>query len=537
MLATTTEKQSPRDDYARVLTALRGHFASVVGSGVPLFTTDAEGLFAAYIAAMPDHERQHHTCHCCRRFVETFGGLVSVAADGSVTPALWGPAPDFYGDAHAAVARLVRRARITGVFVSDDKTWGTPITGDWSHMSVIPPASMVYRPTPLKTAFQSGAEKKEDYGMLCRGLADFPRDLVAQAATHLGNGALYRSEKCEAIAKWLLALHDARSGVKGRAVEGVTWLAVATAPPGFTHVRTSMIGTLLEALAEGMDFAAVKARFDAKMHPLAYQRPQAAPSAGNIAQAEKVFAALGCASSLERRYARIEEITTMWRPTTLEKGPDAGGIFGHLTPKGAAPKAPGAVAPAVTMTWEKFARTVLPDAVSVEYAIPPVVRLPLCAYVTAVHADAPPIIQWDSVDARNPVSLYVYSGGSLPSVWGLVAGRPVKVTAFALAPSMWSGDDKHKHHGKSVLAVLDGCKDGAEVRGAALFLEFLRSELREVRSTLEAYSASKTIAGREDASACGLVMSGQSTNWNPAPVFAVTSRTGTVAHYRLDRWD
>ena len=39
------------------------------------------------------------------------------------------------------------------------------------------------------------------------------------------------------------------------------------------------------AIAGGYETQDIKARFDAKMHPLQYLRPQAAPSEGNIAQA------------------------------------------------------------------------------------------------------------------------------------------------------------------------------------------------------------------------------------------------------------
>lgn len=35
------------------------------------------------------------------------------------------------------------------------------------------------------------------------------------------------------------------------------------------------------------------------MNPLQYQRPQAAPSAGNVAQAERIVEKLGIANSLE----------------------------------------------------------------------------------------------------------------------------------------------------------------------------------------------------------------------------------------------
>ena len=48
--------------------------------------------------------------------------------------------------------------------------------------------------------------------------------------------------------------------------------------------------------------------------------------------------------------------------------PASGGVFGHLTPK-AKPANPLTL-PQQTMTWEKFARTVLPDAISIEAQVP-----------------------------------------------------------------------------------------------------------------------------------------------------------------------
>jgi len=41
--------------------------------------------------------------------------------------------------------------------------------------------------------------------------------------------------------------------------------------------------------------------------------------------------------------------------------------------------------------------------------------------VTAKHPEAPPILQWDSPDKRNPVSLYVYVNGSATADWNLRA--------------------------------------------------------------------------------------------------------------------
>lgn len=86
--------------------------------------------------------------------------------------------------------------------------------------------------------------------------------------------------------------------------------------------------------------------------------------------------------------------------------------------------------------------------------------------------------------------------------------------------------------GKSVFLVLAGAKDTRN-SGIALFPEILKSDLREVRSTIEAYSKNAKLDGFDEASACGLRLQAGST-WNTK--IKVTTSDG-VFNYVLDRWD
>ncbi|MEO5728401.1 MAG: hypothetical protein ABI134_14480, partial [Byssovorax sp.] len=293
------------------------------------------------------------------------------------------------------------RAPIEGVFLSAEESWGLPVTGAWHHLAVSPPKALVFKPSLLKTTSQEIAEKKQDYETLLRGLEEFPLAVVRKAHSLLTTGALYRSEKCIGTAKWLVDLHQQREGAKNlRAKESLTWAAVAGAPAGFCHVRSSMIGTLLEDLTAELPFAQIKAKFDAKMHPLQYQRPTAAPTAGNIAQAEKIIAKLESAGALERRFARLDDIQKLWEPGP-SRDAEKKGVFSHLKAKGK-PAVAEIDVPPVIMTWEKFARTVLPTAQSIEYFVP-ASKQSYLGMVTAKHPEAPPILQWDSEEKRTPV--------------------------------------------------------------------------------------------------------------------------------------
>jgi len=401
-----------QDEFVGLLAALHGRFA-VYAEG-PLFFTTATGLWGIFLEKIPTELRQHYTCNGCRRFVERYGGLVAIDEAGRTSSALWGEeAPGEFRAAFRGMAAAVEAAAVRGVLVPATTTLGTPASAPtaegkvWEHIFVTVPRAHAH---PLLRAGQVQAERAEEQRMLARGLAEFPKELVARAHALLSSGALYRSERCIGAATWLLGLHQALEAVKEpRRREALLWRAVATAPPGYAHIRSGMIGTLLEDLQNGLDSASIKRRFDEKMAPSQYQRAQVAPSAGNIAQAEKAIAALKASGALARRYARLADMQSfVWRPRPALSGAREGSVFGHLTAK-ASPSAGKVALPQQTLTWEKFLRTMLPEALSIEVQVPAGPER-FMALVTAVDAAAPPILQWDAEVRRNPVSWYYHAG-------------------------------------------------------------------------------------------------------------------------------
>lgn len=530
-------------DYSAYLERLRRRFlANVEAGGLVLFTTDAAGMFDAYLAAFDaDGERQHHNCHACKSFIERYGGLVTIDAAGRTAPAVWheDDADDAYRPAVAALAKRVRRAKVTGVFLSSDRTWGQPVTGEWRHLAVTPPPAMVVKVATPSTAIlvnhsdtltagQRMAARREDFQTVTTALNEYTLPVIDQALTLLRSESLYRSEKVLGQAEWLQRLHVARNAARGPARANVVWRFIATAPAGFCHPRSSMIGTLLDDIAAGHDFAGVSRRFAAKMHPLQYQRPQAAPAAGAIAEAERLIDRLGAAGSLARRFARLDEVQALWTPKARKEAPAAGGVFGHLKAKNA-PEPLNLQGPPVTMTWEKFARTVLPTADRLQFRAPGLG--PYSSLVTAVNADAPPILQWDSAERRNPVSWYFWHGGSTAAQFNLTAGAFHDVAAVTLKPSMWNGG--HEHQGAAVMFVIEGARDTRKP-SACLFPEMLKAEYRGARSVIEAYSNGATIDGADEASAAGIMLAKGGSGWYT--VIRVWSG-GHRVDYSLDRWD
>lgn len=518
-------------EYRAYLDRIQTRFDTAMSTASVVFTTDAEGLFDTYLMNLPEAERKHCTCHACRVFIERFGGLVTIAEDGSTDSPIWheDDAPAMYQTAARELRKRARKGKVTGVFRAEDVVWGQPNTGPWVHFAVKPPAHMVHRHAIL-TAGQAMAEKREEYGIVSRALAEWDEKVIDAALALLETEALYRSDKVKGPVKWLRDLKTTRDAAKGDRRNNIVWRAVALAPSGFCHPRSSMAGTLLDDIASGMAFDDASRRFAAKMHPLQYQRPQAAPTAANIAQGEKVIAALGAERSLLRRFARLDEVQALWKPAAVqEQAVPAGSVFGHLKPKSGVPDVV-IDAPPLTMTWDKFSRTVLPTAEAIELRMKP--RDNYCALVTAVHADAPPILQWDREDRRNPVSWYVWHGGSPPEQFSVPSNSWQPLSAIALKPSMWSGG--HEHQGNGLVFIIKNARETKQA-GAAIFPETLREELRAVRATIEAYSRSASIEGMETGDACGLMLSADGRSvWNA--VVRVKSG-GRLTTYNIDRWD
>ncbi len=488
-------------------------------SSGPLFETDVERINDTYMASLP-FDQQAHNCTACRRFLNTYGSLVRVANNGSVIPVMWSSddVPEFYKPVIAAMRTKLRNAKITGPFLSASAVLGQPWTDEWEHLSVQTCPVWEHR---LLTPKQAAAAKKEDFNTVITALDAFGIPILDDALRLLKSEHLNRSEKFIAPVEWLRNLQDRP---KGRVGQNLLWTAIALAPNGFCHPRASVVGSLLEDLEAKLSFDIVKARFNAKVTSLVYQRPQAAPSAGSIRAVEEIFEKRALAPSLERRYARLDECETVWCPKTQPTPEPTGGVFGHLKPKGEPIVTPLDI-PAITMTWDKFVRTILPTSVELELHTPRVGRY--IALTTAVHADAPMIMKWD-----NPVAWYVYTGDSSASLWGLAPSGWSRVTGVVPFPCLW-GDKPQPHLGDGVVLTLEGAHDTNASRiGNGLFPETMRTELHAVRSVIEAYSRTATISGAEDATACGYDL-----RRSDAACLLRSFDGKAWTRYTIDRWD
>lgn len=519
--------------YEELADQVRATFATRMGAfGPHLFATKSNGLSSIYVTAFPEAEQQHHNCNCCRDFIRNYGHAVFVQPDGTTIPALWDHtgAPEEYRAAIKALEEEVGKAGVKGRFFTENNTWGRGETNGWTHFEVIPSLACTSL-VPADAVGSFAGKSREGFELLEKALA-YGVDVIREAANLFTTDRLNRSEGYKPMIMWLLGVAQRQAKLTSRAKRNALFLEVANVESeAWVKIANTVVGNLMEDIKAGMHTDSVVGRFNKLTAPETYQRVVAAPTAGNVAVAQKIFAELGLSEKdLGRRAARIEEIRALWKPTVVEVPVEEKPLFGSIKTKEAAatPAMRSHVAPAVAITYEKFAQKVLPQALSIEAYVPSG-RLPFVNFVTALAEDAKPLFWYDTEADRNPLSWYNHVNGGTPAHGlNLQANTWTEVTAISALPAVWTGGERAAVY-SGVAVILKGCKDMLKP-ASCLFPELLRGDLREARRVVETYSNDNLMQGLEEGSAAGLALG------NVSLTLRVTTELGR-ADYVIDRME
>ena len=117
-------------------------------------------------------------------------------------------------------------------------------------MAVETPKWMVYK-GQLNNADQEAAAKKEEFRMLMAAVNKYSIETIETAVNMLRSETLYRGAKFLGMAEWFLELKKDLKTKNSRQYTNIVWKTAATAPNGFCHISSSMIGTLLDDILEG----------------------------------------------------------------------------------------------------------------------------------------------------------------------------------------------------------------------------------------------------------------------------------------------
>lgn len=519
-----TRPSSTRTETQSLYRSMREHAERLLKTAGSVFHVDLDDdyhiLREAFDNGLPTEYHQEFNCSACHRFMKRFGDLAIVdAKTGNLRPLFWNSdlQNDFYRKAVKAIENLFEAKKVKKVFRVTEKTINAGISesGGFCHMNFKFPAGRMHAAEPKGFASATSVELAE---MLNRVLADNQVSTIHKAADLLLEDKLPYADKHKSAIRWLRnvvemgQLTKVSDDVKRH---NLLHLAAADSFLGCIHqLRNGALSTLLKDIGLELPFGNIKDNWIALADPIAYMRPTAAPSSGNIAAAERLFSELGLSKDdLKRKYLLMKDIPKevfMWNSPTTPKTPS--GIFSDLIPRTKPPQSTTNTTnnddpsiPPTSLTFASFINRILPTAKCIEYHLPS--HPPLHFLITGLPGTNP-LMQWHT--STNLASGYVYHQPAAAETHNLQPGW-TSVSAIIPAPNLWEGvpatstlplsDEltqgvtadgvktkayKHAHHGWRYIVCLEHIEDTSH--SSCLFPTFLRSELHGVRSTIESYS-------------------------------------------------
>lgn len=297
--------------------ALAKKFKQMSEARLFVVSVDKDELWATYLRSFPDGSnpvyktRTEHDCGCCRHFVKTLGGVVTIG-DGAIRT-LWDFQVDgTYQEVAEAMAGFVRRHAVNNIFLHYDRLVGTANSRQlledrsvktWDHFYVNLPDSAIVKKDQIGERL---GESRATFDVMKRGLSEITVESVDTVLDLISQGSLYRGEEHKPAVTEFKKL-QARF-LQHRSEDARDLFVWENLHPA-ARIRNTVIGTLLVDLSEGKDLEDAVKGFESKVAPTNYKRPTALVTKAMVAKAQEKVTELGLTTALERRYATLDDIT------------------------------------------------------------------------------------------------------------------------------------------------------------------------------------------------------------------------------------
>lgn len=303
--------------FSQFKTAVQRQFNQMKNLNLYRSSIDKDKLWELYLSSFPEgtnpmyRERTEHDCSSCRQFVKNAGALVAIVDNKLAS--IWDvQVGGFYQVVADALATAVRSTPIENVFchyenqIGIDKNYQQTDIGvlTWEHFHVQLPTEVVCAKSSIGETLGQYQAKKDVFQ---RGLHEITLESMDTVLELISQNSLYRGEEHKHTITQFLQLKKEFNQAPDKDL--FCWHHAKQTSQAITHIRNSVIGTLLTDLSEGVDLERAVKAFEVKVAPSNYQRPTALVTKAMVDKARQEIEELGLTSALERRYAVLEDIT------------------------------------------------------------------------------------------------------------------------------------------------------------------------------------------------------------------------------------
>ena len=382
--------------------AVDRNFADMQKGELYTVEMDRDELWNIYLSSFPEGSdpiyktNTQHNCNCCKNYIRDVGHVVSIVNGRlrSIWDVQLNNEPEYDAVAKALAAH-VRTKPILSFFrhefsrIGVDHNFQALDIGQkrWDHFHSILNNKFVSQ-NPNATANYLNESKT----MLQRACAEITDEALQVVFELIESNSIYRGETYKHLIEPFMKFKRDLGSVNN---DLIFWTATAKLMD-ICRIRNTAIGTLLVDISSGMELADAVKRFEAMVAPANYKRPTALVTKSMLDAAKKTIEELGYMTSLERRYATLNDISVnnlIFADRTiarkLSRDP-----FDDVAPTVRAAPMKFDRVESVDMTT--FIDSIIPSAKSIEVLVENRHISNLVSLVTAANATAKHLFKWDS---------------------------------------------------------------------------------------------------------------------------------------------
>lgn len=384
---------------------------------------DKDELWEVYLSSFPEgtnkmyRKRREYDCGHCRNFIKTIGGAVAIV-DGKLHT-IWEIDTDdvVFQPVVDALRTYVETKPIKDIWRHFTNTVGVKSTNEytedkqiikWTHMYTPIPERLLERKSDIPTVKAKVRDRKNVFK---RSLDEITEEAVDTVLELIASNTLYRGQEWERVLKDFRKYQREYNGLSDEEKDTYTWTKAMTIGDVIGRIRNHSIGTLLVNISEGMDLDNAVKAYENVVAPANYKRPKAIFTKKMLEDAKKTVTDLGYMDSLQRRFARLDDITVnnilfcnRDAAPRIQGGLD---IFDEMSREVAVN--PKKFSKVEEISAEKFVSDVLPTAKELEVLFENRHKKNMVSLIAPVNKDAKNMMKW-----ANPFS-WAYSGNMTDS--------------------------------------------------------------------------------------------------------------------------
>lgn len=303
---------------------LMEHFQTIVENNSPLFETDVDKdtLWSLYLDSFSSsanplfRKRTEHDCSCCRHFIKTLGGVVTIKNGKMIS--LWDfdiPEDDTYGPSIMALRAYVHSCTIINPFIAPYRTFGDKYSRTLIDDELFT-FDHFYLPVPTQYVECDGHRResrrssiRDTRNVFKRSLEEISEEAVNIVLELISQGSLYRGEEHKGVLEAFARYQCQYKTLSDEEKELYTWEHCSDVGEAVGRIRNHSIGTLLVNISEGMELDDAVKKYEAIVAPSNYKRPKAIFTKRMLEDAKNTISEMGYMDSLKRRYATLDDIT------------------------------------------------------------------------------------------------------------------------------------------------------------------------------------------------------------------------------------